>query len=310
MKKSLTWISGMLLGACLVCAGARAQQVADPDFKPEIKKPAYKQGSGPVVCLDEAHFNFHTAGGRYAPFAELLRRDGYVVKPSTASFSKDSLKDCRVLVIANALTKRNQTSWTLPIDPAFTDAEVSAVAEWVKGGGSLFLIVDHMPMPNANEKLATAFGVRFSNGFALIPNVNAPLIFKRAEGLLADHAVTRGRDKDERVEVVATFTGSAFRVERGAEPVLVFGPEVISLEPTTAWQFTPETPKVDVKGWYQGATLRHGKGRVAVFGEAAMFTAQLAGPQRNKIGMNSPDAPQNAQLLLNVMHWLTGKLKG
>jgi hypothetical protein len=302
-------VASLLAAVCLSLSDARAQQVADPDFKPQIGKPAYEQGRGPVVCIDEAHFNFHTAAGRYAPFAELLGRDGYMVKPSTAKFTRESLGACRVLVIANALGERNRTNWSMPIDPAFTDAEVAAVAEWVKGGGSLFLIVDHMPMPAANQKLADAFGVRFSNGFALIPDVNAPMIFKRADALLADNPVTKGRDKDERIETVATFTGSAFRVERGGRPVLLFGPQVISLEPEVAWQFKPETPKVDVRGWLQGATLRHGKGRVAVFGEAAMFTAQLAGPNKNKIGMNAPEAPQNAQLLLNVMHWLTGKLK-
>jgi hypothetical protein len=307
-KKVFHLTTALIVFACLGLVAVQAQQVADPDFKPEIKKPAYKQGRGPVVCLDEAHFNFHTASGRYAPFAELLRRDGYVVKPSTARFAAEALKDCRVLVIANALGERNQSSWSLPIDLAFADEEVAAVAEWVRRGGSLFLIVDHMPMPGANEKLAAAFGVRFSNGFALVPNVNAPLVFRRSDGLLSDHAVTRGRNKDERIERVATFTGSAFRVERGSEPVLTFGPDVISLEPQTAWQFTEQTPKVEVKGWQQGATLKHGKGRVAVFGEAAMFTAQLAGQQRNKIGMNSPDAPQNAQFLLNILHWLTGKL--
>ena len=230
----------------------------------------------------------------------MLRRDGYIVRASASKFSAAALSGCRVLVIANALGERNQSSWSLPIDPAYTDEEVAAVAAWVKGGGSLFLIVDHMPMPGANRTLAEAFGVRFSNGFALIPNVNAPLVFKRADGLLADHPVTRGAAKDERVEAVATFTGSAFRIEGGHEPVLVFGPQVISLEPQVAWQFTPETPKTDVRGWLQGATLRHGKGRVAVFGEAAMFTAQLAGPNKIKVGMNSPDAPQNARLLLNV----------
>ncbi|MCA1635955.1 MAG: hypothetical protein LC802_20255 [Acidobacteria bacterium] len=57
-----------------------------------------------------------------------------------------------------------------------------------------------------------------------------------------------------------------------------------------------------VAGWTQGATLRSGKGRVALFGEAAMFTAQLAGPNRVRFGMNAPEAPQNAQFLLNVLH--------
>lgn len=300
----------LLLALALAAAGvAHGQQVADPDFKPEIKTPSYKAGRGPRVCVDEAHRNFHTASGRYAPFAELLRRDGYDVRPSAAAFTAESLKNCDVLVIANALGERNVSSWTLPIDPAFTEEEAAAVDDWVRRGGALLLIVDHMPMPGANQRLASRFGVRFSNGFALVPDVNAPLVFRRADGTLADHAVTRGRGAAERVESVATFTGSAFRLERGGEPLMTFGPRVISLEPETAWQFTEATPRVEVRGWLQGAALGHGKGRAAVFGEAAMFTAQLAGPNRNKVGMNSPDAPHNARLLLNVMRWLTGKLK-
>jgi hypothetical protein len=39
-----------------------------------------------------------------------------------------------------------------------------------------------------------------------------------------------------------------------------------------------------------------------------MFTAQLAGPTRWKVGMNSPLAGQNAAFLLNILRWLTGAL--
>jgi hypothetical protein len=59
----------------------------------------------------------------------------------------------------------------------------------------------------------------------------------------------------------------------------------------------------------QGAYKSNGKGKVAVFGEAAMFTAQLAGPEQRRIGMNSDLAPQNYKLVLNVIHWLDGKLE-
>jgi hypothetical protein len=45
-----------------------------------------------------------------------------------------------------------------------------------------------------------------------------------------------------------------------------------------------------------------------VLGEAAMCTAQLAGPQHVPMGMNNPLAPQNAQFCLNVVHWLSGLL--
>ncbi len=72
-----------------------------------------------------------------------------------------------------------------------------------------------------------------------------------------------------------------------------------------AWQFTPEMPRIPITGWCQGAVVKVGKGRVTIFGEAAMFSAQIAGPQKLPFGMNSKTASQNYQFLLNIMHWLT-----
>ncbi len=80
--------------------------------------------------------------------------------------------------------------------------------------------------------------------------------------------------------------------------------------PEEAWVFSERTPAVSTRGLVQGAVLRHGQGRVAVFGEAAMFTAQTS--VRNGIvrpmGMNHPGASENTQFLLNVAHWLSGLL--
>ena len=135
----------LMMAAALLASGAKAQQVADTAFKPPIPNPAYQPGRGPVIMLDEAHFNFHTADGRYLAFAELLRRDGYVVKPSRSRFDKASLKEGQILVIANALAERNQSDWSLPTPSAFSDEEVGAVRDWVNEGGSLLLIADHMP---------------------------------------------------------------------------------------------------------------------------------------------------------------------
>src|SRR5215204_3935298 len=149
--KNKIWV--IVVGACLA-VGSFAQQVSDTAFAPPIANPMYKAGKGPVVLLDEAHFNFHTADGRYQPFAALLRRDGYDVRASKLAFSNASLKDANILVIANALAERNKTEWTLPTPSAFTDDEVRAVSGWVNAGGSLFLIVDHMPFPGAAENLA------------------------------------------------------------------------------------------------------------------------------------------------------------
>src|SRR5215471_5821228 len=99
----------------------QAQPVADPDFKPPIEKPSYPEGKGTVVLVDEAHFNFHTVSGRYQTFADLLRRDGYVVQASKEKFSKESLKAGKILVIANALSQRNGINWNPPFDLSFTD---------------------------------------------------------------------------------------------------------------------------------------------------------------------------------------------
>jgi len=287
-------------------AAAQAQQVADTAFAPPIVKPAFAAGAGPVVVLDEAHHNFHTVAGRYQPFAELLRRDGFRVSGWTRPFEVEALRSVRVLAIANALHASNQSSWSLPTPSAFTEAEIAAVRSWVEEGGSLLLIADHMPMAGAAEALGAAFGITWNNGFAMDPGAQAgPFVFTR-EGpqILGAHSITDGRDASERVTSVATFTGSAFRAAPGATPILTLKPGIVSLMPQTAWEFGPDTPKQDVGGWLQGAALEVGKGRVAVFGEAAMFSAQLAGPAKTPMGMNAPAASQNPQLLLNVMHWL------
>lgn len=276
-----------------------AQQVSDTGFRPPIEKPAYAAGAGPVVAIDEAHRNFHTKDGRYATFANLLERDGYRVMAGKDKFTAETLKPFRVLVIANALSEENEQRWQKPVVPGFTAAEVAAVDQWVREGGSLWMMIDHFPMPGIYEPLAKAFGATFLNGYAIDQKKPGPLVFSKANGLLKTHAVTAG------VDAVATFTGSAFRIERG-DAVLEFGAGVESLMVERSFEVKPETERIAVKGWLQGAVLRHGRGRVAIFGEAAMFSAQLAGPNRQPMGMNAPSAKDNPRLLRNIARWLTG----
>src|SRR5881227_1639514 len=86
----------------LLLAASRAQQVADPNFDAKVAHPAYSK-DGPRVLFDEAHKNFHTAGGRYKPFADLITNDGYQITPNKEKFSAATLKGFNVLVISNAL---------------------------------------------------------------------------------------------------------------------------------------------------------------------------------------------------------------
>jgi hypothetical protein len=285
-----------------------SQQVADTSYNPAINHPEYAPGKGPVIFIDEGHNNFHTAEGRYLPFARLLRNDGYRVSGYTGDFETARISKAVILVIANALNKINIENWYLPTPSAFTSGEIETLRRWVELGGSLFLIADHMPMGGAAADLAKAFGIRFTNGFAADTSGPGPIYFYRKDNTLTSNYLTNGRNSNESVSKVVTFTGQAFRIPDNATPVLRFDNRYTLLETDTAWVFNSATKRTPLGGWYQGAFLRYGKGHLVVFGEAAMFTAQLAGPNKIRVGMDSDYAEENYKLLLNIIHWLDGKL--
>lgn len=285
-------------------------QVADSSFEPSVARPAFPAGRGPLVLLDEAHFNFHTVDGRYAAFARLLRKDGFVVRPLREPATAASLANVGVLVIANAIAEANSGgNWALPIHAAFGAGEIEQIRRWVERGGSLLLIADHMPFPGATETLASAFGIYFMNGFATDSGCATDVAaFRRGNGTLGDHPITRGRHRSERIDSVKSFTGQAFRVSAAGRPLMILERGSVMLMPVVAWQFNDSTPRLPAEGLLQGAALPYGRGRIAVFGEAAMFSAQVSGNPRRPMGMNAPIAAQNPQFLLNVLHWLTGLL--
>lgn len=292
----------------MTTAHSFSQQVSDTTYRPEIPSPVYPPGKGPVVLIDEGHQNFHTREGRYLPFARLLERDGYVVQSHQGEFTKRTLSKGKILVISNALHPSDTSEWALPTISAFTRTETRIVADWVRGGGSLFLIADHMPMGGAAQELASQFGFGFTDGFALDTVNPGPGFFKTGDGTLNESILTKGRDGSEAVGQVASFTGQGFRIPKNAIPVLTFSSHFINLLPDTAWVFNETTRIHSLEGWNQGAFSKFGEGRVVVFGEAAMFTAQLAGPDQVRAGMNSDIAGENYRLLLNIIHWLDGKL--
>jgi len=297
---------------CAACAApAPAVRQVEAAWEPVVKSPAYAMGAGPVVLVDAAHGNYHTIEGRYAAFAHLLQRDGYVVRSAGGPADGALLVGADVYVIANALKGGDEAPWTLPARSAFTADEIACIRGWVSGGGSLLLIADHMPMPGATADLAAAFGIVFYNGFAMrSPEEGGVFQANRTDGTLADHAITGGRDDRERIESVMVFTGQAFRAVEPVEPLLLAPGDGVVLLPSVAWEFSDATPRVSAAGLLQGAVRRYGRGRVAVFGEAAMFTAQqqVRGDEVHLMGLNHPEAKDNQQFVLNLMHWLTGLL--
>jgi hypothetical protein len=294
------------LSICTFPCWLLSQQIPDTTFNPVIQNPEYKAGKGSLVFIDEGHNNFHTKDGRYLPFARLLKKDGYTVTGYKGEFTKEKLSKGKILVIANALNEVNIDNWILPNPSAFTDAEILVLKDWVGSGGSLFLIADHMPWPGAAEKLAAVFGFKFFNGFNF--DVINPSYFRSSDNTIIENIITTGRDSFETVRQIPNTEGQAFQIPQDANPILVFNNTSMLLLPDTAWEFHSNTRMIKIEGWCQGAFKKFGKGRIAVFGEASMFTAQIGDPGRRKMGMNRSDASDNYKLLLNTIHWLDGKI--
>lgn len=290
-----------LLSACVI-----AQQAADTSFTPANKTMTFRDSNKPIVLVDEAHNNFHTMSGRYQAFAKVLQSDGFIVKPNTSLFNLDSLQNADILVISNALNQKNSDSWDLPNYSAFNRSEIEAIYKWVKDGGSLLLIADHMPFPAAADDLAAIFGFQFNNGFAIDTTNQRLTIFKKSDNTLVNHPILNGASINERIDSVRTFTGQAFLPPPDAKPILIHNKNTVSLMPAQAWQFDKDTPQISVENWCQGATLEFYNGRIAVFGEAAMFTAQYNQENNLWFGLKASGAEQNEQFLLNTMHWLSG----
>ena len=306
---------------------AHSQQMADSSFNATVARPAYAQ-THPTIVIDEAHSNFHTSSGRYKPFADLLKSDGYNIVAGTKKFDSGSLDSARVLVIANAEAPDaddSTSSSTGEISgPAFTEHECDVVRDWVRDGGSLLLIADHAPFGSAAENLARRFGVNMGKGYVFdrsnseaMPTL---LVYSRENGLLGDHPLLRGRDATEEVKRIVAFTGQSLGVPKGAVAFMKLGSTAYESPTRTELQAAQDTSeatvgqKNSVSGRAQGVAMQFGKGRVVIMAEAAMFSAQVVrfqndGKQQEfKMGMNV-SGNDDRQLALNVMHWLSGLLE-
>jgi len=297
-----------LLAALTVSLTAHAQQRPAEAYDASVETPAFPVGEGPLIYLDHGHHNFHRLDGRFAPFAAVARNDGFRVEGFEGTFSRESLASIDILVIANAVSETNtdENNWVLPNPSAFTDQEIEALLEWVKCGGSLLLIADHMPFDGAASRLAEQLGFEFTNGYVLIPERRgAP--DSHSGSRLRKHSILEGRNDTERVDTVMTFIGSAFRLPADADPIIVLDGGFESLEPAVAWQLDETTPSYPVDGWSIAATSAYGRGRVAIYAEAGMLTAQLQSDGR-PMGFNAEGAEQNTQFVRNTLHWLAGLL--
>lgn len=263
----------------------------------------------PVVLWDASHNNYGV-GDSFKLFVQWLEAQGYAVRLSDGSFTPAALDGVDILALDNPLADVNIDHWGLPTPSAYSDEEVSAIVDWVRSGGSLLMVVEHMPFTGAFGKLLRAFGIEASNGFAIRSTGLSLLgtdeqeligmfVYKRTEGELPDHPVLTGSTAKERIDTLAADWGSAFRMPEGASILLRLPDDALSVEPEVAWEFDAGTPTREVGGWSQAGIMEFGAGRIAVLGDNFMVThpGALTDPM-DDIGAQHP------QFTLNLFRWL------
>jgi hypothetical protein len=292
----------------LLAVPALAQQEPDSSFDTRVARPALVQRA-PRMLFDEAHHEFHRTTGRYLPFANLARSDGWQVVANTARIDRAVLARGDLLVIANALGHEDMDEPAAG-NAAFTPAEVAAIERWVRNGGALLLIADHAPMGDAARSLGEAFGVDMRAAYtADTVRAEGPdrtnLHFRPGRGLHETHPIVLGRDSTERVRHVYTFTGQSLSGPTGAAQLLTLSEnaEDLLVGLGQAGSDIPAERRRPAGGRAQALAFEHGRGRVVILGEAAMMTAQVAGPNRRPMGMNTPGS-DDRQFALNVLRWL------
>lgn len=278
----------------------KAQQVPDTGFAVQIEAPVFSINNSPKVYIDGAHNNIHKRNTGFLPLANLLEKDGYKVEAlEDKTIKQEMLFGGDILVIANALHSSNVSNWVTPNPSAFDDLEIKAINSWVKNGGSLLLIADHMPCGGAAQKLAKSFGIEWQNSFVGVGGKTwPPNMFTTAQNTLNPI----GADLLFKVDTVSTFTGSSLKLPKAGKPILVLTNSDTAFFTDTAWSFG-HAKKQPLKGYVQGGVLNYGKGKIAVFAEAAMFTAQLVN-EKYRVGFNSPVASQNIPFIRNVFYYL------
>jgi len=309
LRLGVALVLGAGAHACSLPAGA--QQEPDSTFDTRIARPAFTDRH-PRVAIDEAHHNFHTMTGRYAPLASLMRNDGCRVVAGTRRFSAASLAGLDVLVISNALGHPDMGD-SAASHSAFTAEECREVRGWVERGGALLLIADHSPMGAAARELGRALGVDMRNSYA-IDTVQAAIgpsniAYVPGRGLHPDHPIIRGRDSLETVRRVVTFTGQSLGGPARAAVLLRLSDKAQDLM-VGLGEAGPDVPaekRLPAAGRAQGLAFELGRGRVVVMAEAAMMSAQVAGPKRAPMGMNVPGT-DDRQFAINVVRWLARAL--
>jgi hypothetical protein len=298
----------MLLAANMVQADWPMSN--DPAFDSSVANPMYATSQGPEILLDGAHHNFFIQWDFIDSFARLAIADGYRLQVGKEAFSPGYLQAFDIVMIITALPFDFTTKTEVTSETTFTNAEISALHEWVSAGGSLLVFSEHAPFDQAINPLLQRFGISSSVGTIADPVhydkvLGRPgwIVFSRENGLLnPDHPIVSGRDESEAINSVMTFGGSALMGEGYTN--------LLRLSPTAENREHPTGVGPEGMGNSQALAGRVGKGKIIAFGDSNGFTAMNFEEEDGSVkslGMNTARHDWK-QFVLNTLHWLSDDL--
>ncbi len=310
VMKQLTTFSTLLVLLATCGANAEWPMSNDPAFDASVRQPTYMESQGPRILLDGGHHNFFVQWDFIKPFADLANADGYQTVIDDEAFTPEYLARFDIVMIITALPFDFTTKTEVTTETTFTGAEIEALYEWVKAGGSLLVFSEHAPFDQAINPLLNRFGISSSVGTVADTEYHDRtsgrpgwIVFSRENGYLAeDHPIITGRNKGEAIDSVLTFGGSSLTGEGYAN--------LFRLSPSAENREHPTGVGPIGMGNSQALAGGVGEGRIVAFGDSNGFTAMnfnLGDESSLSAGMNTENH-QWKQMVLNVLHWLSGEL--
>lgn len=299
------------------------------EFHVRVTNPPFPEGGGPRVLWDAGHQNGHHWW--MTAFHDVLRKDGFRLEFQGARWTAEALAAADIVVIPGPAAVHRDSLLTQGADHywwsdegrqgAFMSEEVSALVDWVNDGGSLLLILDHAPHPDASRMLSEALGVEVRNSMTWDGGRRPPgyayastdqrrasnILFSREHASLGEHPILEGRNESERIFRVATYVGSSLVGPLASSPLLLLSSDAFDY-----WRNPPERGgrehRVSAAGRSQGVAFLLGAGRVVVVAEFTPFQASWATDATGEpigVGM-AYEGAQNQQFVTNIVRWLAG----
>jgi len=246
--------------------------------------------------------------GLIKPFVDLSNNDGFKTYIDSGVFTHDYLAKYQMLLITPAMPFKFGSKKDVTTEITFTNQELNELKDWVSNGGSLVILSEHAPIDKSMTPLLNTFGIQSSIG-AVYDTVNCDTAVKVSyfetilkfnsgnELLNKNHPLIKGRNKNELVNNVETYTGSALS-----------GPSYINIFKLGSTAGIRKWNGILPSGGGDSQCLagNFGKGKIVALGDYNGFTAMYVNSGGKKLlaGMQVEQYDWK-QFVLNTLHWLS-----